>query len=806
MGRVGGGDRKRRRNERSALAAGALIATVCLAFLMVPWAVLRGAPVAASSAPTASATTKSSEERASRTPDPATPRSGLVETTGVSLTLLDVEVVDKDGKPMPGLGKDDFRVWLNGKEWPLYSVDDLCTCRPDDRNDAHDSAAANRAGTASNTKVREGKRPPPPHEAEDAGAHDRGSDAPVAAAPSRDGKRANATGDSASVSAAPVVAAGGSASVSAPAPVGGSDEDLRFVLYLDCSQLDLAGRTRAFNEAVRWVREVKTPSDQAAIVVRSESTGFREATPFTRNADELLRALASAKIDPALQDPWPAHLRERWEDCSGPGGETQCDAYAQQEAWRSTHSMEDMQRFLESLGEVPGRKALILFNTQGGLFPGRLYPIRRPDEVSDQLSLLEKVTAEATQSRTTVHTAYVGDWLAATPDAPWLVASSAWAVNLGSNLADGTGGTYSRDLSGLSAMTSRIRSRCACIYRLGLEPSAASRPGTIYQARVEVRGRPLDFRYRVEFLNDLDRWQRRAVAVLRHPNDATGVKVGGALVPGESKEDGWSLEVQVALDLGSLDFIPLPGGTGAASANWETGAILVREEDGRNWQMMTLGSARRPPGKRETLVMEPVVHTSLIEGLPPGSYKLSAFVRDTDTSAMGGAEARLVLPEPRKGKIAGPVLLLESRRHLAAPLPIWQKKRTGPGALTAARIGRIPSPGKSEPSGTQLVALSWVCPRVNEPHGPDERRPPLEVARYIAKDGKPIFRLPDPVMESAGACSRLVDILETKGLEAGTYTYQMELREGEAARPVTASATFTLDEPVTRGLAGGLHE
>src|SRR5213594_3931241 len=54
--------------------------------------------------------------------------AGMTETARVSLTLLDVEVVDKDGNPMLGLKKEDFLVRLNGDKWPIYSVDDLCSC------------------------------------------------------------------------------------------------------------------------------------------------------------------------------------------------------------------------------------------------------------------------------------------------------------------------------------------------------------------------------------------------------------------------------------------------------------------------------------------------------------------------------------------------------------------------------------------------------------------------------------------------------------------------------------------------------
>ena len=54
--------------------------------------------------------------------------TGVVERSGISLMLLDVEVTDRKGRPIPGLTLEDFYVQLNGKETPIYSLDDLCSC------------------------------------------------------------------------------------------------------------------------------------------------------------------------------------------------------------------------------------------------------------------------------------------------------------------------------------------------------------------------------------------------------------------------------------------------------------------------------------------------------------------------------------------------------------------------------------------------------------------------------------------------------------------------------------------------------
>lgn len=54
--------------------------------------------------------------------------SGLTVEVGVSRLFLDVEVVDADGRPIPGLTQEDFTIRLNNREYPIYSVDDLCGC------------------------------------------------------------------------------------------------------------------------------------------------------------------------------------------------------------------------------------------------------------------------------------------------------------------------------------------------------------------------------------------------------------------------------------------------------------------------------------------------------------------------------------------------------------------------------------------------------------------------------------------------------------------------------------------------------
>ena len=56
-----------------------------------------------------------------------TPLAGRRQQTptfrsGVSLVTIDVTVLDKDGKPVPGLMSDEIEIKLNGKVQPIRAL------------------------------------------------------------------------------------------------------------------------------------------------------------------------------------------------------------------------------------------------------------------------------------------------------------------------------------------------------------------------------------------------------------------------------------------------------------------------------------------------------------------------------------------------------------------------------------------------------------------------------------------------------------------------------------------------------------
>jgi hypothetical protein len=323
----------------------------------------------------------------------------------------------------------------------------------------------------------------------------------------------------------------------------------------------------------------------------------------------------------------------------------------------------------------------------------------------------------------------------------------------------------------------------------------------VYQARVEVRGRNLEPRYRVSFLNELDRWIRGARNVLRNPARANDISVGAALLPVKASGGAWDLAVQLALDTGSIEFIPAPGGsaaTGGANASWEAGALLVREGDDRDWEMLGVSGAHRATEGRLTRAGEPVVHEHRLTGVRPGRYRLAAFVKDRASSLYGSAQASFDLPPPADDALTEPVLLLSSKRYMIAPLPIFEKKSEGESRGTAAQDGAIPVPGREVRRGETLVVLSWLC-RGRKVGAPDVK-PTLR--SYVSKDGAPIFRLEEPLVEPAGDCLRIADRLETAELEPGTYTYNLVYRKSPDALPVSRSRPFVIGAPPEGGPPG----
>ena len=644
-------------------------------------------------------------------PGEATLSTDLVERAEISLILLDVEVRDEAGHPLPGLTKDDFTVLLNGRARPIYSLDDLCLPRPS-------VARAREEGTAD-----------------------------------------PAAGDSVLPESAPDI----------------SPSAIRdFILYLDFGQMKQDGRVAALDAAESWVRETLQPGERAQLVGHTWRNGIRLLTDFTRDRGELLAAVERARTDMNLVDPFPVTAEARVFCCSGIGTgpciypePLPCSAWAAEELSHARLGMEALRSFLTSLATVPGRKALILFHQDGSIYPSRKYAISEV-AVGDQVRLLDEVGAEATLSHTVIYPMYTGDSLSG-------LAST--SVNFGANLADFTGGEYNRGDVDLARATARAGREFSCLYRIGLVRPDAKKGNRIYRAKVMVHNRSLAGRYRVRFLDEVDRWWRQAQAILSSPERVTDVPLRTTLVPLAANEKGWNLTIRVAVEMQSLMLVP---GTQRQRGGWEVGVLLSRDRGRKNWEMLGVSQVQVGQDLPSGIL---VVHERVIKDVSAGSYRLAAFARDRIANLFGGDDATLVLSDPRQPGVVGPVVMLSARKYLKATLPLMKQGRSISPARATVRHGLVPATGESIQAGEALKMLTWLCPGKEAP-------PPQDVQRYITRDGEALFRLGEEKIEPAGRCFRLADLVNTAPMEPGRYDYHLRWKFAEGSEPLERSVSF----------------
>jgi len=414
------------------------------------------------------------------------PPASRIEGEGarVTLILLDVAARDEKGRPITGLTQQDFTVTLDGRPWPLYSVDSFC-----------------------------GSEAPSPPAAGAARVDETSS--PLAAS----------TPDSAGASA--------------------GQEDLRFILYLDLLQLQLDGRMQAIRSAQKWVREVMQPGDQAMVVASTRMRGAAEVCPLTGDKQKLIDAMEGAYRSRDYVEMFPAELVSRAEECRGcirrgdcfptPECCVVCSANAEMEARHGDEALRALKWFIEELHEQPGRKVLLMFQQNGMLSPAQFYPGSKAAIVGTHEKMVKEVIAEANMAHTAVYA----------------IPSGTGPPDIGIQLAENTGGRYSRSDSDIPAVLQASRRDAACIYRLAFEPPEASRTSR-HEVRVRIRGVRRLASYVVQNVNEADRLSRRARATLRRAGDGSAGGLVVALVPRANPKGRWNLAVQVAVDADTL--------------------------------------------------------------------------------------------------------------------------------------------------------------------------------------------------------------------------------------------------------------
>ncbi|TDI48168.1 MAG: hypothetical protein E2P00_00180 [Acidobacteria bacterium] len=667
---------------------------------------------------------------------------GLQEEAGVTILILDVKVRDKQGRPVRGLTLNDFEVTINGRLWPLVAVDDFCGC-----NDSPDLKLPERAG----------------------------------------GKKSMESGESSRAARDVTVEAGvdeiSGAAAGGAAPPGISLPQ-HFILYLDFSELPHTGRVEAENRVRRWIEQAMQPGDRVMLAGFSTAAGLVEITPFTDDRALLLQGLEEAFDDKAFLDSFAIILPHRVSKCEAcmraclrsaapdiidpvPSCSLGCCyAYARDQGNQGRRSLEALDLFISTLGDIPGRKQVIYFNQNLGYAVMVVRESMMAWSLQDHLRLLGEVAATATVNRTaiTVATLQVGD-----------------AVTLGNMLAEFTGGNANQTIFDLHEVLDKAGREC-CMYRLSVQVPDDP-PRRTLRAKIAVQGRTLDLNYRVRFYTPQERWFRQARMALMTTSRSPDSRMQVALLPVARRERKWSVDAQVAFALQDLELVSrMEDRTG----RWRVGALLDREDGHESWEMLTLARATLQ-GKGSTNLE--ALHSRTIENLNPGSYRLRAFVEDAELGRFWSREVTLELPvaakkSGEKSWLSSPVVFRRIHGRLDLDLAPVTKKPPVSSVVGAPAAGFIPMNGIDVVAGTILEFRSVFCP------GPDDDAEPSTVS-VLVQDGRPLARLPAAAVEKAGECVTLTDRVDTSALAPGNYIYRLMLHLG-GEEPLLREVALTI--------------
>ena len=421
-------------------------------------------------------------------------------------------------------------------------------------------------------------------------------------------------------------------------------------------------------------------------------------------------------------------------------------------------------------------KAMEMYFFQSAvLYPSRLFAGLDDIEVRDLNSDLEKVGADAVLSRTNITAAFTGDYLG--PNAE----DVEYAINVGANLADYSGGSYNRATHLLPELTGKAGRGCRCIYRIGVEPPPMRRDD-LYHATVYVHDRKIPRGLRLQHLTRFDRWLREANAMLLSPEGATDLTVTASLHPTSIEKGRWKLTVRVAVDAEQLLLLPAAGGK---TGSWETGALMYREP-GTDARELLANSYMRV--EDQAVPGCSIIHQRVLERIKPGEWNLRAFVRDRNADAFGGTASTVTLPRPGEAGLSTPAPFQSGRRWIRTGLPdLTNKQRKIEDETRSQEIIRESFPLADGPIelGNYLEFRTWVC-------SPKKGKGDA-VVRYIARDGEPIFRFETAKPPKGGSCIEMTDAVETRYLEPGEYVYHIRYSPEGLPEPLTEEAVFILE-------------
>lgn len=565
-----------------------------------------------------------------------------------------------------------------------------------------------------------------------------------------------------------------------------------FVFYFDQSNLTMAGRQQALDEAREMVPRLVRDGNRAMVLSNAQTLSV--AAPLTTEAEAILAALTRLEKDPKQWDPYPTLEPTRIEEIldlmNDPrrGGVSQAVALARryqvEESWRYEKAVRRLEMVLGRLEQEDPPKALLYFADTLRSRPGAHYLEMFSDAVLEREAPAASSSLDASGgglsfdrvvNRAAAHGVRIYTVQAEGLVAPTLQSSvgfkGAYSARNASSipmarvreaqdtlggLAGETGGQAFLNGVPASKIAGRILGDIACLYLVSFDPRGfdldrplpvrvvVKRPGV----RAQVRGR-------IVIPSESERLTSRLLAAFSAPEGAgVASPLRASVIPTGFSDGAFSGLIQVAVP-----------GSRQPGASWEMGASLLSRGKVRQDAsgLIRLRSAGAP------LVLESVAN------FRPGPYEIVAVARETATDQILSRQIEGSWPDPQDSPaLIGPLSLL---------YPVGGAFLREGAARSSGFLALGDEPLKA---GSPAALVGVACRR------PDVKGT-VRLERQLVGETTVPFEAVD-LEAGADLCAVFRDVIPAGTLGPGGFRYEVRIvREGEEL--ARASREFSAVEP-----------
>jgi VWFA-related protein len=598
-------------------------------------------------------------------------------------------------------------------------------------------------------------------------------------------------------------------------------------VYFDDLHLDLAGLNTAKNVITEFVQHQMSQNDRAAIVSASGQVGFLQQ--LTDNRSVLLRALDRVTFrsdgvrdnERPIMSEYHATLIDRYDRdifeffveetlklnplITREGAEAQVRmrvrAILQQGAQRATHTLDGLERMIQSSSSVPGRK-LVFFISGGFLIDHRN---------SNLGSKFKDVSSAAAESGAVIYSidarGLVGNMTGAGVDVPFDNSGRLLRASLdelsatqdGLNaLASDTGGRPIMNTNAIAEGVTRALRDTSAYYLLAWAPDKSTQPAKLpVSLNVRVIGRPnLTVRVRRGFVDTrptavapFDAQQEKVAAEQQlrnaltsaHPEREMDVSLSTNFVLTTDKKI--MLVTSMHVPRQSLSFNSTADGKQEATLRV---AGLVLNDRGQSGATFGDGIAiqRSEADASEAQRSVTYRHQIVVE---PGLYQVRVAVRDEEGGRTGSAHSWIEIPDVASGRFELSSLLIGTSRQTETDEP------PDNGSITNNMIVHS--------RFRQGATLRFFVFAYNAARSATDSRADLAARVLVLRDDRVVITTPFKLLkadESEYGHPYAGDLL-LAGLQSGRYMLQVEVIDRVSKSRVVRHSRFDIEQQVVAG-------